>query len=189
MFLKHQYKQIKNQSQNKKYNPSLFISLFLIHLTKTTINTCSLINLSSSINYVLAFFKDVNVIFAPNPDSLISKSNESYRLKTSTTNNLVINTIKSFPAHCLFPTVGLSVSGPLDHITYFNNASPSPTNLSGTNSSGRSNTFGSLVANGWYPNNISPFLTWKVASCDSMVKSHLAFAYCGGTGGSMRRIS
>jgi hypothetical protein len=96
----------------------------------------------------VALLRDVREMEAPNADVPISISKESYRRNNSTTRSLDTKTTKSFPAHCLFPTVGFSVSGPFDHSTWLSNLSPSPTNRSGTNSSALSNILGSLVANG-----------------------------------------
>ncbi|KAF5468376.1 hypothetical protein F2P56_012532, partial [Juglans regia] len=137
----------------------------------------------------LALLREVKLTEAPNGDVPISISNESYRRNSSTTRSRDTSTTKSFPAHCLFPTVGVSSSGPFDHKTCLSNLSPSPTNRSGTNSSGLSNIFGSLVANGWNPKIISPSLTLKAASWLSMMRSRFALPYCSGTGGSIRSDS
>ncbi|KAG5544365.1 hypothetical protein RHGRI_016946 [Rhododendron griersonianum] len=128
--------------------------------------------------------------FAPNGDFPTSISNESYLRKNSTTSSLDTSTTKSFPAHCLFPAVGLSVSGPLLHSTCLSSPSPSsPTNRPGTNSSDLSKIFGSLVANGWNPNSISPSLTSNAASWLSITMSRFARPNCSGTGGSIRSDS
>ncbi|BAS76607.1 Os02g0110101 [Oryza sativa Japonica Group] len=102
-----------------------------------------------------------------------------------------VATTTSLAAHCLFPGDGSPVSGPLDQYTYCSSASPSsPRNLSGTNSSGRSNTAGSRMASGWYPHSSSPLPTsYAAPPCDRSTKSRRARPNCSGTGGCIRSTS
>jgi len=130
------------------------------------------------------------VTSGPKTTGLKSKVKVSYRKKNSTKYSLHRSTTRFFAGHCLLSGVGSSVSRPLDHNTWFNSFSPSgPTNLLATNSSARSNILGSLVANGWYPKIISPFLISYAASWLSTTRSFLAFAYWNGTAGSILSAS